>query len=216
MEITIKEIEDSLKNIFENSDVLNTDSVYEHIDDSENLKLVIFINKLFGEKENILYTKFIFTVDNSKKKLVNNSILYLYDINCKYVSVDFSDLDDFEKKIKKIFKNKRFGNDLIFLSDFIKNPAILINDWFSKHLVKNINIMSIKYNPDMYVMSCKSLHFTFIINVNNMDVEFTLTKENNENYFFTFIINDETITINKSNLKNMDDTIGSTLKNKLK
>jgi len=216
MEISIKEIEDAIKNVFEEADVLNTDSVYEHIDDSDNQKLIIFINKLFGEKNNILYTKIIFTVDSSKINLTNNSFLYLYDINCKYTNVDFSDIDDFKKKIDKIFKKEIFGNDLKILSNFIEKPAITINDWFSKHLIKNINVMSIKYNPDMYIMPCKSLHFSFIINVNNIDVNFILTKENNDNYIFSFIINDETITLNKPTLKNIDDTIGSILKNKLK
>jgi hypothetical protein len=216
MEITIKEIENSIKNVFKDSDVLNTETVYEQIDDSENLKLIIFINKMFGEKTNILYTKIIFTVDSGKIKLTNNSFLYLYDINCKYTNVDFSDLYEFEKKMNKIFEKGIFGNDLKFLSDFIEKPAIIINDWFSTHLIKNINVMSIKYNPDMYIMPCKSLHFSFTINVNNIDVNFTLTKENNKNYIFTFIINDETVTINKSNLKNIDDTIGTILKNKLK
>jgi len=216
MEITIKEIEDSIKNVFDNSDVLNTETVYEHIEDSENLKLIIFINKLFGEKNNILYTKLVFTVDSGKIKLENNSFLYLYDINCKYTNMDFFDIEDFSKKIDKIFKKEIFGNDLKILSNFIEKPATTINDWFTKHLIKNMSIVSVQYTPDMYIMPCKSLHFTFLININNVDVNFTLTKENNNNYIFSFIINGETITVNKPNLKNIEDTIGSVLKNNFK
>ena len=109
MEITIKDIEKSIKKILGDSDVLNTDSVYEQINGSNDLKLVIFINKLFGEST-ILYTKIIFKVNSGKTKLTSNSFLYLYDINCKYVSVDFSDTNDFEKKLKSIFENNKFEN----------------------------------------------------------------------------------------------------------
>ena len=100
MEITIKEIEDSIKNIFKDAEVLNTTSVYEHIEGSDDLKLIIFINKLFQKEISVLYTKLIFVVDYGKKKLVNNSFLYLYDINCKYTNVEFSDTDEFEKKLE--------------------------------------------------------------------------------------------------------------------
>jgi len=216
MEITIKEIESSIKNVFVDADVLNTDSVYEKINDSENLKLVIFINKLFEEKTSVLYTKIIFTVNNSKTKLINNSFLYLYDINCKYTNVDFADTEDFEKKLGNIIKKEKFGSDLKTLSKFIENPAFLINTWLKDNRVNEINILNIKYDPKMYIMPCKSLFFSFVINVNNMDVTFNLSKEKGNTYVFSFQINDETINIEKPNLKTLVETIGQTLKNNLK
>ena len=73
MNISIKEIETSIKEILYDSDVLNTESVYEKIENSDDLKLVIFFNKLFSEDNSILYTKLIFKVNQEKTNLVKNS-----------------------------------------------------------------------------------------------------------------------------------------------
>jgi len=213
MEITIKEIESSIKNVFDKSEVLNTDSVYEKIDESNNLKLVIFINKLFEENISVLYTKVIFVVDGDKKKLVNNSFLYLYDINCQYTNVEFSDTDDFEKKLRQIIEKKNFGNNLKTLSKFIENPAFLINEWLKNNKTNEINVLSVKYDPKMYITPCKSLDFTFSINVNNIDVEFSIKKEKDGLFIYSFHINDETINKEKPNLKTLVETIGTVLKN---
>jgi hypothetical protein len=215
MKITIQEIENSIKNIFKDADVLNTDSVYEEINNSNNLKLVIFINKLFEKDISVLYTKIIFVVDKNKKKLINNSFLYLYDINCKYINVDFLDIDDFENKMKNIIKNEKFGNDLKILSKFIEKPAFLINTWFKDNKINEINILNIKYDPKMYIMPCKSLSFSFNININNNNITFNIKKEKNNVFIFSFLINNETINIEKPNLKTLVETIGTTLKNKL-
>lgn len=214
MEITIKEIESSIKNVFENAEVLNTDSVYERINNSDNLKLVIFINKLFEENISVLYTKLIFVVDTNKKKLVNNSFMYLYDINCKYTNIDFSDMEEFEKKLKNIIKKEKFGNDLKTLSKFIEKPAFLINEWLKDNKINEITILNVKYDPKMYIMPCKSLNFAFNINVNNTEINFNIKKEKDAVFLFSFLINNETINIEKPNLKTLIDTIGNTLKNK--
>jgi len=213
MEITIKEIESSIKNVFEESEVLNTDSVYEKIDDSSNLKLVIFINKLFDADVSVLYTKLIFVVDSDKKKLVNNSFLYLYDINCQYTNVDFSDTDDFENRLRQLIEKKNFGPNLKTLSKFIENPAFLINEWLKNNKTNEINVLSIKYDPKMYIMPCKSLDFTFNINVNNIDIKFSIKKEKDGLFIYSFHINDDITTIEKPNLKTLVDTIGTVLKN---
>lgn len=215
MEITIKDIEKSIKNVFDNSDVLNTDSVYEHIDGSDDLKLVIFINKLFGEST-ILYTKLIFKVNSGKTKLTSNTFLYLFDINCQYVNVEFNDTDDFEKKLKHIIEKEKFGNDLKILNNFIEKPAFLINKWFKENHTNEINVSNVKYEPKAYIMPCKSLFFPFVINVNNIEVPFSIKKEKNESYVLSFQINNETINSELSNLKSMIQTIGTTIKNKIK
>jgi hypothetical protein len=216
MEITIKEISESIKNVFNDANVLNTESVYEYIDDSDNLKLIIFINRLLQEKISLLYTKLIFVVNSNKTKLINNSFMYLYDINCKYTNVDFNDIKDFESKLKSIIKNQKFGDDLKILSKFIENPSFLINDWFKDNRYNELSVTNIKYDPKMYIMPCKSLSFPFEINVNNTIILFTLSKEKNNLYIFSFNINNEIINIEKSNLKTLVETIGTTLKNKLK
>lgn len=215
MEITIKDIEKSIKKVLGNFDVLNTDSVYEHINGSDDLKLVIFINKLFG-KSVVLYTKLIFKVNSSKTKLVSESFLYLYDINCQYVNVDFSDTNDFEKKLRSIFEKNKFGSDLKILSDFIEKPAFLINEWFKENYINEISISNVKYEPKVYVMPCKSLFFPFIISANNIDIQFSIRKEHLSEYVLSFKINNETENIELTNLKNLIQNIGMTIKNKLK
>ena len=216
MEITIKEIESSIKKVFNGAEILNTESVYESINDSGNLKLIIFLNKLLDKTISVLYTKLIFIVNDGKSKLINNSFLYLYDINCNYVNVDFTDTMDFEKKLGRIIKHEKFGNDLKVLSKFIESPAFLINEWFKKNKINEISVTNVKYDPKMYIMPCKSLQFTFLISVNNIDIPFTLKKESNEIYNFSFQINDNIINIDKPNLKTLVDTIGTVLKNNLK
>ena len=215
MEITIKDIEKSIKNVLGDSDVLNTDSVYEHIDGSDDLKLVIFINKLFGENS-ILYTKLIFKVNNAKIKLTSNSFLYLYDINCQYVNIDFSDINEFEKKLKSIFEKNKFGIDLKTLSEFIEKPAFLLNKWFKENHINEINISNVKYEPKAYIIPCKSLSFSFIINTNNMEIPLTLKKEGNGSYVLNFKINDDTINTELTNLTTLIQNICMTIKNKLK
>ena len=216
MEITIKEIESSIKKVFNGAEILNTESVYESINDSDNLKLIIFLNKLLDKTISVLYTKLIFIVNDDKSKLINNSFLYLYDINCNYVNVDFTDTMDFEKKLGRIIKHEKFGNDLKVLSKFIESPAFLINEWFKKNKINEISVTNVKYDPKMYIMPCKSLQFTFLISVNNIDISFTLKKESNEIYNFSFQINDNIINIDKPNLNTLVDTIGTVLKNNLK
>lgn len=215
MEISIQEIEKSIKNVFVDADVLNTKSVYEHIDDSENLKLIIFINKLLDKDTCLLYTKIIFVVDENKQKITNNSFMYLYDINCKYVTVEFNTIDEFEKKLKNIISKKKFGKDIITLSNFIEKPSFLINEWMMKNKIDNINISNIKYDPKMYIMPCKLLNFTFEIYVNNIIVEFSLRKENSQDYIYSFKINNNITTIMKPNLNTLIPTIAEVLKKEL-
>ena len=82
--------------------------------------------------------------------------------------------------------------------------------------INELNVSSVRYNPKMYIMPCKSLHFSFNININNIEIDFTLKKENNQNYLFSFNINDDTINKEKPNLKTLVETIGTILKNNLK
>jgi len=216
MNITIEEVEKTIKDVLGDSDILNTKSVYEKIDgESNKLKLVIFMNKIFGDHDSILYTKFIFITDIDKVKLSSNNFLYLFDINCQYNSVEFDDLEELSDKIKNIIDKYKFGPNIKIMSEFIEKPSFLINDWLKEHKISEFSVSAIKYNPKIYIIPCKSLFFSFIITVNSVDVELNITKEN-ENFVFSFIINDETITFSKQNLNTMVETIGDTLKNNIK
>ena len=158
MNITIEEVEKSIKKILGDSDILNTESVYEKIDGEDNkLKLVIFFNKIFGDHDSILYTKLIFITDTDKINLSNNTFLYLYDINCQYNNVNFDDLDELTEKLDGIINKAKFGPNLKILSEFIEKPSFLINDWLKEHNVNNFSISTIRYNPKIHIIPCKSL-----------------------------------------------------------
>ena len=101
MNIKISEIEEVFREIFSEEDSLanSIDTVYESAEDKDFLKLVISIHNLSTEDTNIIHTKFIFKVDNEKRHLVENSFIYLYDINCVYHKIEFDSVIDLKKKI---------------------------------------------------------------------------------------------------------------------
>jgi len=215
MNITIEEVEKVIKEVLGDSDIMNTSSVYEHIESEDNKqKLVIFFNKIFGDHDSILYTKLIFITDIEKVNLVDNTFLYLYDINCQYNNVNFDDLDELTEKLDGIINKAKFGPNLKILSEFIEKPSFLINDWLKEHKVSNFSISSIKYNPKTHVVPCKSLFFSFDIDINGMTITLNITKEKVFNY--SFIINNETIVVEKNDLRTLVETIGDTLKNNIK
>lgn len=215
MKISIDEINKNIKKVLGDSLVLNTSSVYEkNDDDSDNLKLVIFFNKLFYKSTSVLYTKLIFLVDSDKKYLSNSSFMYLYDINCIYKSIEFEDLPDFNKKLSSIFKREKFGKNILMLSEFIKSPALLINNYFRDNKITHISVTGLNYDPKVNIVPCKSLFFSFNINLNNNEtVELTITKEREGKFIYNFKIYDKTVTVEKNNLFSLVDVIGETLKN---
>lgn len=214
MKISIEEIEKVIKSTLKDAMVLNTNSVYEKIDGSEDLKLIIFFNKVFNENSALLYTKLIFVVNHEKQDLVNNSFLYLYDLNCVYNNIDFEDIEDFKKKLRSIFKNEKFGKNILILSEFIKSPALSINDWLKENNVNELSVLGIKYDPKISIMPCKSLFFAFEISLSNQQkMELTITKEREGKYIYNFKIDDQSITLEKNNLNTLIEVIGDVLKN---
>lgn len=216
MKITIEEISKALKNVFSDAEILSTDNVYEKIENSENLKLVIFLNKLFDGDISILYTKLIFVVDKEKTYLAQNSFSYLYDINCEYHTREFEDIEEFKKKVSNIFDNKIFGDNTLVLSKFIESPAVLINTWFEDNKIDDISIFNVKYGPKVHIMPCKSLFFSFDININNTNnIELIIKKEKDGLFYLNFKIHDKTVTIERNNLSTLIETIGDTIKNNI-
>lgn len=214
--MTVKELDDKLKEIFKELQAYDISTVYEKDENSEDYKLVVFFNKIFFKEVTVLYTKFIFFVDSEKINVTKDSFLYLFDINCLYKNVEFTDLDDMKNKIDKIFKNERFGPDLKVLSKFIEAPATSINDWFATNNVKTLSVHNVQYSPKIKVIPCKSLFFSFKLDINGTnEVELTITKERSNLYNIDFHILNDTISLEKSNLNSLIETIGTTLKNKL-
>ena len=216
MNISIDEIYKATKEKFDESQILTVDHVYEKIEDSDDLKLVIAFNKLYYKKTQVLHTKLIFVVDSDKQYLTKNECLYLYDINCLYKSVYFENIDEFKKNISDIFKKNKFGKNIKILSEFIKAPAVMINEWFSKNDVNEISIYGFKYDPQVTMIPCKYLAFNFDINISNKhDVKLNITKERDGLFRFDFQIYDKFIHVEKNNLTTMVETIGDVLKNNI-
>jgi hypothetical protein len=216
MRITVEEIRDAIKNIFKDEKIFDISSVYEKIDDSNDLKLVIVFNKLFYKETIVMYTKLIFVTDKDKTHLTKNSFMYLYDVNCIYHNVDFEDVEDFKKKLKKIFKSEKFGENIKILSKFIESPAMLVNDWLAKNDVRNISVFGFTYEPKIKIIPCKSLFFNFNIDVNHSHkIDLIISKDKDKfKYEFKFV--DNVVMVEKRNLKDMVETIADTLKNNIK
>lgn len=211
--MTIKEIDDVIKEIFDHMEALDISTVYEK--DDENYKLVIFLSKFYLNDVKILYTKLIFPIDSEKVNLIKKSFLYLYDINCIYRNVDFKDIYDFKEKLKSIIKEEKFGQSIKILSEFMKYPTNLINDWFSRQKIDNINVKNIDYSPKIKILPCKYLSFDFNIYVNNMEISLIITKEGKNNFRYEFIYPKKRDKIEKIDLTDMVQTIGISLKNNL-
>lgn len=217
--ISIRDIESAIKEVMTGSEIQFSDSVYERKDGK--LRLIIFFNKLFTETNVILYTKLLFEVDKEKEYLEPNKsdqnfFKYLYDINCQYNMKIIDDINDFKNQWKKIITENDFGPNLKVLSEFIKQPSFLVNEWFNKNNIKDISLTGFKYEPKMKIMPCKILSFHFVLNVNTSEeVELFIKKEDKNDFVYSFTINGETKDIEKSDLITLVQTIGETLKDNI-
>ena len=130
--------------------------------------------------------------------------------------IEFTDLQDFTTKISNIFKENKFGENIKILSKFVKSPSTLINEWFQENKITNISVINVK-EEKISIMPCKSMFFNFIIDLNNnQNVDLTISKEGESEYVFKFKIFNNIYEEKLSNLKSLVETIGSSLKNKIK
>jgi hypothetical protein len=104
MNIKISEIEEVIREVFEEEDgvVNSVETVYEMSTDEKFLKLVISIQGLATEDVSIIHTKFIFKTDLDKRVILDNSFIYLYDINCIYHKIEFDNVVDLKEKIEEV------------------------------------------------------------------------------------------------------------------
>ena len=215
-DIIVGDLVNKIKEVFDSTKVLSVESVYEKIEGTEDLRLVISMNKILYDDINLIYTKLIFNCDNTKSKITKNNFTYLYDINCEYHRIDFTTLEDFSNKITNIFKENRFGENIKILSKFIKSPSTLINEWFQENKITDISVINVK-EEKISIMPCKSLFFNFTIDLNNnKNVDLTISKEGEKEYVFKFKIFDNIYEDKQTNLKKLIEIIGDNLKNKIK
>lgn len=219
--IRIAEIEQSFKDIFEEEDglVQSVETTYEISNNEDFYKLVISLHGLSIEDTLIIHTKFIFKTDLEKRNIIDNSFIYLYDINCNYHKIDFSNITDMKNKIETIIESNDFGEEIQILSDFIEAPAMFLNYYMRRAKITDYSIFDVKYEPKFKTTPCDKTTFDFEINVNNnyqFDVSiYKIDKksddEENDIYRYQFKFMDDVETIESDTLKNIHFTIGSNI-----
>lgn len=227
--IRISEIEQVFKDVFEEEEgvVSSIDTVYEMSKDEKFYKLVISIHGLSTEDTSIIHTKFIFKTDLNKRHILENSFLYLYDINCVYHKIDFLNILNLKEKIEDIIESKDFGEDLQILSDFIEAPAMFLNYYMRRDNITDYSIFDVKYEPKFKTTPCDKTTFDFKININNnYFMELSIHKidlvnpDELDTYKFQFKFMDEIETYESDTLKNahffIGDHIAKILDRKLK
>lgn len=216
--IAISEIEEMFKEIFKEEDSVakSVESIYETPEDADFLKLVISIHGLSTEDINIIHTKFIFKTDLHKRNIIDNSFIYLYDINCVYHRIEFDTVLDLKEKIKGIIDSNNFGEDLEIISDFTESPAQFLNHYMRRSKITDYSIFDVEYEPKFKTTPCDKTSFDFKINVNNnYKIELSIRKVENEEdngshvYKFQFKFMDEIETVESDTLHNIHFFVGT-------
>jgi hypothetical protein len=218
--IRIIELEEVFKELFKEEEglVKSVDTVYETPKNGEFLKLIISIHGLVFDDSSIIHTKFIFRTDTDKKRLVENSFIYLYNINCVYRKVEFKNIIDLKQKIEDIIQSNDFGEDINILSDFISSPAMFLNYYMRRNNITDYSIFDVEYQPKFKTMPCDKTTFDFKININNnYEMELSIKKEEKSKeeeldiYKFQFKFMDEIDTIESDTMDNIHFIIGSNI-----
>lgn len=214
--MTIENLDKIIKETFEDKLVTNVETVWELSNDEKFYKLVISLHGVDSEDTIIVHTKFIFKFNKDKRETIENSFIYLYDINCQYKSIEFDD-NNLSDKMLDIFYSNKFGTDIKSLSDFLSNPVEELNVELNRMNIDKFSIFEVKYNPKYKIVPCKLINFDFDINVNNIyTFKTSISKVDKEDYRVSTQMKEfnEEDTIN--NLENIVDVISGQLINIMK
>lgn len=220
MDIKISEVEQVFKEVFDEEEglVTSVESIYESSKDGDFYKLVISIQGLTTEDVVIIHTKFIFKTDLDKRNIIEDSFIYLYDINCVYHKVEFDNVIDMRSKIEDTIESNNFGEDIQILSDFIEAPAMFLNYYMRRAKITDYSIFDVEYQPKFKTQPCDNTTFDFKININNnYDMELSIRKVDRDvedeldTYKYQFRFMDEIETIETDTLKNMHYFIGDNI-----
>jgi len=219
--IRIADIEQTFKDIFEEEEglVQSVETTYEMSDNDEFYKLVISIHGLSIEDTLIIHTKFIFKTDLEKRNIIDNSFIYLYDINCNYRKTDFKNIVDLKNKVEDIIESNDFGEDIQILSDFIEAPAMFLNYYMRRAKITDYSIFDVKYEPKFKTTPCDSITFDFEVDINNnykidvsiYKVDRKSDEKENDTYRYQFKFMDDIETIENDTIRNIHFTIGSNI-----
>lgn len=220
MSIRISEIEDAFKEVFdkEKGVVSSIETVYEKSDSEDYLKLILCLQGLSTEDISIIHTKFIFKTDLEKRNIVEDSFMYLYDINCVYHKIEFTSIVDMKTKIEDIVESNNFGEDIQILSDFTESPAMFLNYYMKRAKITEYSVFDVEYEPKFKITACDKTTFDFNININNSyDVAVSIHKVDKDEedddsidiYKFQFRFMDEIETVESDTINNIHYLIGS-------
>lgn len=220
--IRIAEIEQTFKDVFEDEEglVQSVDTVYELSTDEEFYRLVISIHGLSIEDTSIIHTKFIFKTDLDKRHVIDNSFIYLYDINCVYHKIEFKNVMDLKRKIEDIMESGNFGEDIKILSDFIEAPAMFLNYYMRRYDITDYSVFDVKYEPKFKTTPCDKTTFDFEIDINNnYKIDLSIYKidkpsddeDHTDLYKFQFKFMDEILTAETDTLDNIHYFIGQNI-----
>ena len=217
--IKLSEIEQTFKDLFEEEEglVQSVETLYELSHNEKFYKLVISLHGLSIGENTIIHTKFIFKANLEKTEVIEDSFIYLYDINCVYHKVEFSSTTDMRNKVEEIIESVDFGTDIQILSDFIEAPAMFLNYYMRKANITEYSVFDVKYEPKFKTTKCGDTTFDFEIDVNNnykFDIsirKFDEDKDEKVVYKFQFKFMDDVETLESDTLKNIHYFIGSNM-----
>jgi hypothetical protein len=211
------DVQERINIIFDTSRIQKMDTVLEK--DKNGWNWILTFHRIETETTKILHTKFIFKLDEDKKKLRASHFLYLFDLNCKYHVIRFNDLTDMDTKIRRILlqPNQYFGHNLQALNDFIVSPAQAVNNYLYKKNVTDLSIFAFDYAPEEVIVPCQKLELPFKFNIDNRyDVMLVIKKVKDEKFNLTFDYQSETETVALDDLTNLVGAVGEYIKRTLK
>ena len=198
----------TILDFFKQSRVRSTKSVWEKIDDGDGWKWVLSLHNLNWGDTIVSYTKFILKTNYEKTELIKQQFSYLYDINCKYRFINFSDQSDLIKKLESIIFNNAFGEDTKNISMFLENPTLLLNDKLAQENITDFTIFDLNYEPRYTILPCKLISFDFKFDINNLyQIDLNIKKDNNSEYKFRFQLKDDTKIVETHDLNNIEGVI---------
>jgi len=215
--LSLKQVDTTLKTVFDDTRVQMLDTVYELSNDEKFYKLVFSVHSLDVEKEDdintiIAHTKFIFRTNLEKKELIEKSFWYLKDINCVYVKVEFEDDEGLIDGLQRIINEDNFGEDLKNLSHFISEaPSSSINDFLSKSNVEDFSVTNITYDPKVKMAPCGDTTFDFDIDLNNSEIKIKLSIKKEDEFNFYYYIEDDIEELSSDSIEQLPQLIGDHL-----
>jgi hypothetical protein len=200
--MTLEQLKSEIKLAFQFFKYDKMNEVYEK--DGNNTNYIIVFHQLTNENSIIIHTKFIFPLDNKKENTIDNSFLYLYDINCVYKKVKFEKLKD---SIDYIFTNDKFGKKLLSLSNFLITPEINLNSELYKEKITDFSIFLITYNVKQAIFPCQNTEFNFTINIQDRHNIYLNIKKTKDEVIYTFTLDDKPTTYKDTDLESIYGTI---------